>query len=67
MKRKFKDLNDIDKKVFLLLEFAGEKENLEIKDPFYLLQEEYNKVLRRIEEGVLKIIEKIIKINKSED
>ncbi|UCC19341.1 MAG: hypothetical protein JSV62_14750 [Promethearchaeota archaeon] len=67
LKRKFKELNDIDEKVFLLLEFAGEKENLEIKDPFYLPQEEYNKILKRIEKGVLQIIEKIISINKLKD
>ncbi|MFX1418990.1 MAG: hypothetical protein ACFE9N_08740 [Promethearchaeota archaeon] len=67
LKRKFKEVNDIDKKVFLLLEFAGEKKNLEIKDPFYLTQKEYNKTLKRIEKGVLKVIEKIIRINKSED
>ncbi|MFX0040047.1 MAG: hypothetical protein ACFFCY_16585 [Promethearchaeota archaeon] len=67
LKRKFKNLKDINKKVFLLLEYAGEKKNLEIKDPFYLPQDEYNKILKRIEEGVLKIVEKIIDHNKLED
>ena len=67
LKRKFKNLKDLDKKVFLLLEFAGEKENLEIKDPFYLQQTEYNKILERIEKGVLKTIERIIKINRNEE
>jgi len=65
LKRKFKNLKAIDKKVFLLLEYAGEKENLEIKDPFYLPQEEYNIILERIEKGVIKILKKIIEINKS--
>ena len=65
LKRKFKNLKGIDKKVFLLLEYAGEKENLEIKDPFYLPQEEYNIILERIEKGVIKILKKIIEINKS--
>ncbi len=63
LKRKFKNLNDIDDKVFLLLEFAGENKDLEIEDPFYLNQEDYNKILERIEEGVLKTIEKIIEHN----
>lgn len=45
------------------MQFAGEKENLEIEDPFYLEQEEYNKVLKRIEEGVLKVIRRVIEIN----
>ncbi len=63
LKRKFKQVKDLDKKVFLLMQFAGEKENLEIEDPFYLEQEEYNKVLKRIEEGVLKVIRRVIEIN----
>ncbi len=62
LKRRFKNL-DFDEKVFLLLEYAGETENLEIEDPFYLEQEEYNVILKRIEDGVLKVIEKIININ----
>ena len=60
-------LKDLDKKLFLLLEFAGKKENLEIEDPFYLDQDEYNKILARIEKGVLRTIEKIIEINKAEE
>ncbi len=66
LKRKFKNLKGIDEKVFLLLEYAGENEDLEIKDPFYLPQEEYNIVLERIEKGVIKTLKKIIEINKSE-
>ena len=64
MKRKFKDVKGIDGKVFLLLEYAGEKDELEIEDPFYLHQEKYNKILERIEKGVLKVIEKIIEMNR---
>ncbi len=67
LKRKFKNLKGIDDKVFLLLEYAGEKENLEIKDPFHLPQKEYNKILERIEEGVLKLIERIIEIKEKEE
>lgn len=66
LKRKFKNTENLDKKVFLLMEFAGETENLEIKDPFYLDEIEYNKVLQRIEIAVIKTIEKIIKMNNSE-
>ncbi|MFX1323139.1 MAG: hypothetical protein ACFFAQ_16000 [Promethearchaeota archaeon] len=65
-KRKFKNIENLDKKVFLLMEFVGETENLEIKDPFYLDELEYNKVLQRIEIAVIKTIEKILKINHSE-
>ncbi len=64
LKRKFKNIKGIDEKAFLLLAYAGEKDNLEIEDPFYLPQEEYNKILERIEKGVLKVIKKIIEINK---
>ncbi|MFX1570992.1 MAG: hypothetical protein ACFFCV_21855 [Promethearchaeota archaeon] len=66
LKRKFKNIKGLDSKVFLLLEYAGEKGNLEIKDPFYLPQEEYNRILERIENGVSKIIEKIIEKNELE-
>ena len=64
LKRKFKQLKDLDEKVFLLLEFAGETDNLEIEDPFYLEENEYNKVLKRIEDGIIKSIDKIIELNK---
>ncbi len=67
LRRKFKELKDLDKKVFLLLDYGGEKENLEIRDPFDLPQEDYNKVLERIEKGVLHTIRKIIEHNKRED
>jgi len=67
LNRKFKHVKDLDKKTFLLLEFVGETENLEIEDPFYLDQENYVKILKRIEKGVIKAIKKIIKINQSEE
>ena len=58
-----KNVKDINTKSFLLLEFAGQNQELEIEDPFYLQQEEYNKILRRIEKGVVSTIKKIITIN----
>ncbi|MFW9827651.1 MAG: hypothetical protein ACFFEY_08670 [Candidatus Thorarchaeota archaeon] len=67
LRRKFKDVKNLDEKLFLLLEFAGDKENLEIKDPFYLPENEYNKVLERIEKGVIKTIKKVIKINENKE
>jgi len=66
LKRRFKHIENLDNKVYLLLEYAGETENLEIEDPFYLEENEYNQILKRIEDGINKSIEKIIKINKSE-
>ncbi|HUW88918.1 MAG TPA: hypothetical protein VMV43_00210 [Candidatus Nanopelagicaceae bacterium] len=67
LKRKFRNIKDLDGKLFLLLKFAGETENLEIEDPFYLEENEYNKILKRIENGIIKSIERIIEINTTED
>ncbi|MFX1409613.1 MAG: hypothetical protein ACFFA6_04625 [Promethearchaeota archaeon] len=68
LKRRFKNLKDLDNKLFLLLDYAGEKEDLEIRDPFYYKEAEYNKTLKRIENGVVTVLKKIIEINKkSED
>ncbi|MHA1688995.1 MAG: arsenate reductase/protein-tyrosine-phosphatase family protein [Promethearchaeota archaeon] len=61
--RKFKHLKDLDKKVHLLLEFVGETENLEIPDPFHFEEKEYQETLKKIEEAVIKAIEKVIEIN----
>ena len=65
LKRRFKNLEDLGEKTHLLLEFAGETENLEIPDPINFTEDEYNKLLERIKYGVIKSIEKIIEINKS--
>ena len=64
LKRRFKSLKNLDKKLFLLLEFAGKKGNLEIEDPIYLEREEYNNVLKVIEFGVKESLKRIIEINK---
>jgi len=66
LKRKFKHIENLDKKVYMLLEFAGQEDNWEIEDPIHMPTEEYNKILHVIESGIHKSIEKIIKINKSE-
>jgi protein-tyrosine-phosphatase len=63
LRRKFKQVKDIDKKSFLLLEFAGENGELDIKDPVNFGPEIYNRAIQRVEEGVIKSIEKIIRIN----
>lgn len=67
LKRKFKHLQNLDEKIFQLLEFAGEEGNWEIVDPIDLPFEEYVKILQVIETGVIKSIDKIIEINKSEE
>ncbi len=54
---------DIDKKTFTLREFNGEKEELDIIDPYYESTNTYKKVLRLIDENIEKMINKIIQIN----
>jgi protein-tyrosine-phosphatase len=63
LRRKFKHVQDIDKKSFLLLEFAGETGELDIPDPVNFGPEVYNRTIQRVEKGVIKSIEKIIEIN----
>ena len=54
---------DIDKKTFTLREFNGEKEELDIIDPYYESTNTYKKILRLIEDNIEKMITKIIQIN----
>jgi len=63
LRRKFKHVQDIDKKSFLLLEFAGETGELDIPDPVNFGPEVYNRTIQRVEKGVIKSIEKIIELN----
>ena len=63
-KRKFKNIQNLDDKVFLLFDFIGEKENIEIPDPIDFEPEEYQKVMEKIDYGVEKALKKIIEINK---
>ena len=63
-KRKFKHIENLDDKVFLLFDFIGEKEDIEIPDPIDFEPAEYQKVMEKIEFGVEEALKKIIKINK---
>jgi len=56
----------IDKKTFTLRGFNGEKEELDIIDPYYESDATYKKVLRLIEDNIEKMINKIIQINQIE-
>jgi len=53
----------IDKKTFTLREFNGEKEELDIIDPYYESTNTYKKILRLIEDNIEKMINKIIQID----
>ena len=67
LKKRFKDFKEFNDKVFLLLDFIGEKENSEIPDPINFEPDQYRKILEKIEYGVEKALEKIIEINQQEE
>jgi protein-tyrosine phosphatase len=62
LKRKFKEVPNLEEKAAILLEFAGEK-NTNIPDPMNLSPQEYEEVMRKVEKGVKKSLEKIKQIN----
>ena len=64
LKRRFKSMKNLGSKIYLLREYAGFKNDLEIPDPFYLKTEEYNKILKKVEMSVEEAIKKIIRLNK---
>ena len=59
----YSQIVDIDKKTFTLREFNGEKDELDIIDPYYESTNTYKKVLRLIEDNIINMINKIIQIN----
>jgi protein-tyrosine phosphatase len=62
LKRKFKEVSNIEEKAAILLDFAGEKD-IDIPDPMNLSPDEYQAVMRKVEKGVKKSIQKIITLN----
>ena len=66
LRRKFKHIPNIINKSFILLDFAGEKDNIDITDPVNFSSEVYDKTIQLVEKGVIKSIKKIIKINQKE-
>ncbi|TFG04044.1 MAG: hypothetical protein EU539_11720 [Promethearchaeota archaeon] len=67
LKRRFKHVNNLDDKVFLLFDFIGEKEKAEIPDPIDFEPEDYKKVMEKVEYGVEQALKKIIEINENEE
>lgn len=51
---------EVENKTFLLKEFAGEKKNLEIRDPIGLSDEVYKEVAGEIKEALKKALPKIL-------
>ena len=65
LKKRFKDLKEeLDGKLFTLKQFNGE-EDINIPDPYKTGIENYNRILRIVEENIEKLIQKIIESNKS--
>jgi len=63
LRRKFKDIDNLMEKAHLLLEFAGQDGEADIEDPVNLNEAQYNQIMKTVEKGVIKSVEKIIRIN----
>ncbi|NVM34750.1 MAG: hypothetical protein HWN81_04080 [Candidatus Lokiarchaeota archaeon] len=63
----FKFIKNIEKKTFTLKEFNGERQNIDIIDPYYTSADNYRKVLKTIDEHVEKAVRKIMEINNSSE
>lgn len=63
LKRKFKSLKEVHERTHLLLEFAEFPGDSNIDDPVNLDREQYFNLMKQVEKGVVKSIEKIIEIN----
>ncbi|MFO7796814.1 MAG: hypothetical protein ACQERB_09145 [Promethearchaeati archaeon] len=63
LRRKFKHVDNLMNKAHLLLEYAEENGEYDIEDPVNLDPGEYEKIIKTVERGVIKSIEKIIQIN----
>lgn len=59
----YKDIKELKKILFTLKQFNGETEDLDIIDPYYTSHSTFLKILRIIDENVIKAIERIKKIN----
>ena len=54
------NIPNIEKKTYILKEFNGESQDLDIIDPYYTSTEKYKEVLKTIDDHVKKAIQKII-------
>ena len=65
LKRKFKHIDNLMDKAHLLLEYADNDDwkEYDIEDPVNLDTKDYEKIIKIVERGVIKSIEKIIQIN----
>ena len=68
LQKKFKDLREFfDGKLFTLKQFNGvNKDDLNIPDPYKTGLDNYNRILKIVEENVEKLVKKIIEMNKDQ-
>ncbi|MFX0009701.1 MAG: hypothetical protein ACFE9R_05250 [Candidatus Hermodarchaeota archaeon] len=62
--KNFKEIKNLEKKIFTLKEFNGENDDLDIIDPYYTSHSTYIKVLKVIDENVEAVIKKLKIINR---
>ena len=63
--KNFSNIQDIESKTHALKQYVGETENIDIDDPYMQNHEYYINIMRKIEENVDKLLNKIISINNS--
>ena len=69
LKNNFRDIKKhLDGKLFTLKQFNGatKKEDINIPDPYKTGIENYNRILRIVEENIEQLVQKIIEINNSQ-
>jgi protein-tyrosine-phosphatase len=63
--KNFRGIKNLEEKVFTLKEFNGEKDDIDIVDPYYTLHPTYIKILKVIDENVEAVIKKLKIINRN--
>ena len=63
--RSYSEIEGLKEKTFTLKEFNGERQDVDIIDPYYASAVIYTNVLRIIDENIKKMVKKIIEINKN--
>lgn len=63
--KNFNYIENFEKKTFTLKEFNGETQKIDIIDPYCTSTENYEKILKIIDENVEKAIKKIIQLNQN--
>lgn len=57
--RRYRDIQNIEKKIFTLKEFNGEQKNIDIIDPYYTNSNTYEKIMHIIDKNIEKMVIKL--------